>query len=55
MPNDTGTGLKISSNRSYRAMNPPQSLDLDVTEAVWDHLDRQLNKKTANVGRHSAN
>ena len=23
---------------------PPQSPDLNITEAVWDHLDRERNK-----------
>ena len=45
MPNETRTGLKISGNRSYRRMNPPQSPDLNITEAVWDHLDREQNKR----------
>jgi len=26
-------------------MNPPQSSDLNIIEAVWDHLDREWNKK----------
>ena len=26
-------------------MNPPQSLDLKITEALWDHLDRERNKR----------
>jgi len=26
-------------------MNPPQSPDLNIIEAEWDHLDRELNKK----------
>ena len=45
MPNDTRTGLKISGNRSYGVMTPPQSLDLKIIEAVWDHLDRERNKR----------
>ena len=44
MPNDTRSGLKISGNRSDGGMNPPQSPDLNITEAVWDHLDRERNK-----------
>ena len=43
MPNDTRIGLKISGNRSYGGMNPPQSPDL--IETVWDHLDRERNKR----------
>ena len=39
MPNDTRSGLKISGNRSDGGMDPPQSPDLNITEAVWDHLD----------------
>ena len=26
-------------------MNPPQSLDLNIIEAVWDHLERERNKR----------
>jgi len=26
-------------------MNPPQSTDLNITEAVWDHVDRGRNKR----------
>jgi len=45
MPNFTRTGLKISGNRSYGGMNHPQSPDLNIIEAVWDHLDRERNKR----------
>jgi len=44
MPNDTRSGLKISGNRSYGGMNPPQRPELNIIEAVWDHLDREWNK-----------
>ena len=44
MPNDTRSGLKISGNRSDGGMNPPQSPDLNIIGAVWDHLDRERNK-----------
>ena len=44
MPNDTRSGLKISGNRSYGGMNPPQSPDLNIIEAVWDHPDREQTK-----------
>jgi len=27
-------------------MNPPWSPDLNIIEAVWDHLDRVLNKRS---------
>jgi len=37
--------LKISGNRSYAVLNPPQSPDFNITEAVWDHLDRERNKR----------
>ena len=40
MPNDT-----IRGNKSYGGMNPPQSPDLNITEAVWDHLDREQTKR----------
>ena len=47
MPNDRASGLKISCNRSYGGMNPPQSQvsDLNIIEAVWDHLDIEQNKR----------
>jgi len=45
MPNDTRSGLKISGNRSYGGMNPPQSPDINIIEAVWDHLYRERNKR----------
>jgi len=45
MPNDTRSGLKISGNRSDGGMNPPQSPDLNITEAGWDHVDRKRTKR----------
>ena len=30
---------------SYGGMNPPQSPDLNISEAVWDCVDRGWNKK----------
>ena len=45
MPNDTRTGLKISGNRSDGVMNPPQSPDHNVIEAVWDPLDNEWKKR----------
>jgi len=45
MPNYTRTGLKMSGNRSYGGMNPPQSPDLNIIEAVWDHPDREQHKR----------
>ena len=45
MPNGTRTGLKVSGNRSYGGMNPPQIPDLTIIEAVWDHLNREQNKR----------
>ena len=42
MPNDTRSGLKISGNRSDGGMNPPQSPDLNIIEAVRDHLDKSF-------------
>jgi len=26
-------------------INPSQSIDLNIIEAVWDHLDREQNKR----------
>ena len=40
MPNDTRSGLRSSGNRSYGGMNVPQSLDLTIIEAVWDHQQK---------------
>ena len=45
MPNDTRTLPKISGNTSYGEINPLLSPDLNITEAVWDHLDREGNKR----------
>ena len=45
MPNDTRSGVKISGNRSYGGMNPPQSPDINIIEAVWDHLNGEGNKR----------
>jgi len=36
---------KISVNSSYGVMNPLKSLDLNIIEAVMDHLDQQRNKR----------
>jgi len=43
MPNDTKTGLKTNGNRSYGGMNPLHNLN--IIEAVWNHLDRERNKR----------
>ena len=33
-------------DKSVSAMDlPPQNQDLNITEAVWDHLDRERNKR----------
>ena len=53
MPNDTRSGLKISGNRSDGGMDPPQSPDLNIIEAVWDHLDREQNKRQPNIQRRA--
>jgi len=34
-----------TGNRSYGGMNPPQSPHLHIMEAVWDHLQREQNKR----------
>jgi len=52
MPNDTRSELKISGNRSYGGMNPPQSPDFNITKAVWDHLDR-AEQKAADIQRRA--
>lgn len=44
MPDDTRTGQK-TINRSDGVINPPQSLDLNVTDTVWDHLNRKQSKR----------
>jgi len=41
----TRNGLKISGNRSYGGTSPPQSLDLNIIEAVWDHVVGERNKR----------
>ena len=34
-----------SANKTLTVMNwPPQSADLNIIEAVWDHLDRERNQ-----------
>ena len=45
MPNYTTTGLEISDITSHGGMNHPQSLNLNIMEAVWDHLDIERNKR----------
>jgi len=45
MPNDRRIRLKISGNRSYGVMNPSQSPGFYIIEIVWDHLDREQNKR----------
>lgn len=45
MTHDTRLGLNISGNRVYGVVNPLQSPDLHITEAVWDHLNREQNKR----------
>ena len=40
MPNDTRSGPKISGNRSYGVMNPPQTLDLNIIKAAsWQRIE----------------
>ena len=36
---------ETSGNRSDGGMNPPQSSDLNIIEAVWDHPDRERNTR----------
>lgn len=40
-----GTGLKTGGNMSYGEQNPPQSLDLNIIEAAWYHLNKKQNKR----------
>jgi len=47
----TRTGQEISVKRSYGVIKPPQSRDLSITEAVWDHLDKRTKQKAANIQR----
>ena len=44
MPNDW-TGLNIRVTESNEGTNPPQNLDLNIIDAVWEHLDREWNKR----------
>ena len=38
--------VRKTSDKSLTVMNwPPQSPDLNIREAVWDHLDRERNKQ----------
>jgi len=46
MPYDKRTGLKIGGDRSHGGMNPPQSPDFNISEAVPDHLDRKWYNQT---------
>jgi len=39
------SGLQIKANKFFGAMNPSLSQDLNIIEAVWDHLDRERNKR----------
>lgn len=34
---------------------PPQSSDLNFTEAAWEQLDREQNKKAASIQRRALN
>ena len=43
--NGTRTELKICGNKFYGEINPPQSLNLIIVKAVWDHLDRERNTR----------
>lgn len=36
------------------AMNPPWNLDLSVSDAAWDHLGKEQNKKSANIQRRAS-
>jgi len=53
MPNDTRTGLKISGNRSYGVLNPLQRPDINIVEAVWNHIDKKTGQKPDNIQRRA--
>ena len=37
--------VKSYADKTLTVMDwPPQSPDLNIIEAVWDHLDREINK-----------
>ena len=35
---------KYLESKKKRLNNPPQSLDLNIIDVVWGHLDRERNK-----------
>ena len=45
MPNSTGTKGKSVATGLMEGWIPPQSLDLNIIEAVWDRLDRERKKR----------
>ena len=45
VPNTKHTANAVKSGTLSVMDRPPQSPDLNIIEAVWDHVDREQNKR----------